>query len=80
MENCLPFDFDCSLLTDNIDYLINLYGKLASYIYRQTQLKTAKAPYQKVIVNYDRIKALSTLPPENSRNIIEILNFLTDNS
>lgn len=50
-----------------------MYGRLASYIYREWN-------GNKIHVNYEKIKALSRLPAENNKSILEILNFLQQNS
>lgn len=52
-------------MRDNLDYLISLYGKLASFIYKKAEKEGAK-----LVVGYDRIKALTTLPLQNSKNIL----------
>ena len=44
--------------SDHLDYLISFYGKLASYIYKQSQEKG-----EKLVVNYEKIKYLGRIPP-----------------
>jgi hypothetical protein len=71
LENCLPYEINNDLLRDNIDYLISFYGRLASYIYKQSQKQGLKPS-----LSYERIKAITTLPFQKSRNIFNILTFL----
>lgn len=75
LENCLPYDFRHDFMRDSLDYLISLYGKLASFIYRKADEEGTK-----LAVGYDRIKVLTILPLQNSKNILELLTFLEDNS
>ena len=65
LENALPYKLNTDKLADNIEYLISIYGKLASYVYRQST--NNKNPLS---IGYERIKIISKLPPEKSRNIL----------
>jgi hypothetical protein len=66
LENCLPQPLDCRPLTEHIDTIVGLNGKLASHLYIQS-----KPP-----LSYDRIKALTRMGPDKHRNILELLRFL----
>ena len=57
LENSLPLLRNAERLSDNVEYLISNYGKLASQTYRKNVEKG-----NKIIVPYDRIKILSKLP------------------
>jgi len=35
LENALPYKFKYGFLNDNLDCLIGLYGRLASYVYKK---------------------------------------------
>lgn len=71
LESCLPYKLPVERLTEGLETLVSQHGKLASYVYKDNLSKG-----NKLIVPYDRIKAVGRLPLEKSKQIIEILNFL----
>lgn len=44
LENSLPYKISAEKLSDNVEYLISIYGRLASYIYRQSLQKGNQLP------------------------------------
>lgn len=58
LENSLPYKINSEKLADNVEYLISIYGRLASYIYRQSLQKGSQLP-----ISYDRIRILGKLAP-----------------
>lgn len=74
LESCLPYKIPVDRLTDGLETLVSQQGRLASYVYKENLRRGSK-----LMVPYDRIRAVGRLSLEKSKQILQILNFLENN-